>query len=137
MDRTAEIFPKDNFETGPRQHDLYLQIPHYSQLNETAGIDPEDARKICALVCLKIVLGYERPSTVQEFSIQRLKALAEANGGRADEGWKHSAQVDSLKSFGLTAWRRNWEAQTKTHCGWPTMKAMMLCKPTICTSSCR
>lgn len=98
--------------SGPR--DIYLDVPHYSQLDSESGITSDEARKICALVCMRTILEFKMPEYgPDKFSVPRLQALAMDVGGKTSEGWKHSAQVETMKGFGFTAWRRNWVAPTQ------------------------
>lgn len=104
MSVTAE----SGFGDSPRRIDL--RVPHHWQLSEYSGVRAEEARRICAPVCLKTVLDFKFfPSGESAFSLSDVIERTVANGGRSENGWLHNAEVATLRGFGLNAWRRDWQ----------------------------
>jgi hypothetical protein len=86
-----------------------LPVPHYWQLSESFGLNEYDARRVCALVCLKTVLDYKLPSNPESgIPLEDIITRASAHGGRTENGWLHAAEVATLNDYGLNAWRRDW-----------------------------
>jgi|SRR5665213_2215352 len=88
---------------------MVLEVPHHWQKSEHWGLDAEEARRICALICLKIVLDYKNAvASDTGHSLDDIKAATLAHGGKTENGWLHAAEVKTLRAQGLNAWRRDW-----------------------------
>lgn len=101
------VAAESGYPFGPLRVDL--KVPHYWQLSERWGLHGEEARRICALMCLKTVLDFKSPALGDTgLPLESIIERTTANGGRTEHGWRHTAEVETLRDFGLNAWRRDW-----------------------------
>jgi hypothetical protein len=83
-------------------------VRHNWQLSKDFGLSEFEARRVCALVCLKAVLDYKVPTNAEGFPLGDIIMRTSAHGGKTEDGWLHRAEVATLKDYGLNAWRRDW-----------------------------
>lgn len=94
--------------------DIYLDIQHVWQLDPENKLPKKDARKICAIACMKMLIDYLPPEKDKSIKLSEIRSWLIDNNGRNEDGnWIHSAQVKYLKEIGYTAWRRNWSVEQK------------------------
>ena len=107
--------PVPEHEDYPKTIDM-IEVPHYYQLDPAVVGDEPESRTVCAVVAMKSVIDFYRLSSAQpELPFAELKNMMEQWGGRLEGSslWRHDGEVNTLKSLGLTAWRRNWEAPSQ------------------------
>lgn len=89
--------------------DIYLDVNHVWQEDPEHHIPKEEARRICAIAAMKIVIDYLPPSSDKSIKLVQIREwLLAHNGLNSESNWLHSAQVDYLKKLGYISWRRNW-----------------------------
>lgn len=95
--------------------EIHLDVAHVWQLDPDHPIQPNERRNMCAPAAANMVLDFLHNRLGQDsFQLAEIAERMQQYGGRVQElGWKHSAQVSALKSYGLTAWRRNWLAPSQ------------------------
>ncbi len=92
--------------------DIYLNVNHVWQEDPEHHIPAQEARKICAIAAMKIVIDYLPPSSDKSIKLVEIREwLLAHNGLNRDSNWLHSAQVDYLKKLGYIPWRRNWNIE--------------------------
>ncbi len=93
----------------------HLDVAHIWQLDPDSPIPEDQRRRMCAPASVNMVLDYVFVKHGEySFALDAIVKEMESFGGRIVEyGWKHSAQVDTLKHHGLVAWRRNWLAPSQ------------------------
>ncbi len=100
--------PAENFLDFNHRR-VELPITHYWQLSEDWGIHEAERRRVCAPLCLKMVLDYKlKGESIPEIPLTEIINRTLMNGGRTKDGWLHAAEVATLKDYGLNAWRRDW-----------------------------
>jgi Peptidase_C39 like family len=90
-----------------------VKVPFYSQLDIGAhGATPPApgagyswAERSCAIACVTMLLDYHGRAVPADHV---LRSGVDAGGFDLLLGWRHTALVGVLTSFGLTAYRRNW-----------------------------
>ena len=94
--------------------DIYLDVNHVWQEDPEHNIPPEEARKVCAIAAMKIVMDYLPPEGDRSIQLAEIREWMIAHHGLNEvSNWLHAAQVDYFKKLGYTAWRRNWQAPTQ------------------------
>ena len=90
--------------------DKILDVPYYRQNEPGNGLNEFWQNRSCGILAIRMVVDYYRikkhqePIKLTELFDRTLKA-----GGVNDAGnWLHSALVESARTYGLIAWRRNW-----------------------------
>ena len=92
--------------------DIYLDVQHVWQLDPENKLPKKDARKICAIACMKMLIDYLPPEEDKSIKLSEISDWLIDNNGRNEDGnWIHPAQVNYLKKIGYTAWRRNWNVE--------------------------
>lgn len=92
--------------------DIYLDIQHVWQLDPENKLPKKDARKICAIACMKMLIDYLPPEEDKSIKLSEIQDWLIANNGRnVDGNWVHPAQVNYFKKIGYSAWRRNWNVE--------------------------
>jgi len=84
-------------------------FPQYSQLDPHWEFEPGTERRMCGIVCTKAVLDFYSPDGLSP-SIHEIVAQVKQGNDQKPNGISHAVEVNVLKSQGLVAWRRNWEA---------------------------
>ncbi len=89
--------------------DIYLDVNHVWQEDPEHHIPPNEARRICAIAAMKVVIDYLPPESDKSIKLVQMREwLLAHNGLNSDHNWLHSAQVDYLTKLSYIAWRRNW-----------------------------
>lgn len=111
MTQLSESQFEITFARTAAQSAMRLEFEHNSQLDSKWNFEPGTERMMCGLVCLKSVIDYySDQSGIESPDMDTLvRTVKEANDPK-ENGTSHAVQVDILKSQGLVAWRRNWDA---------------------------
>ena len=93
----------------------HLEVAHIWQLDPDSPIPKDKRRRMCAPASVNMSLDFVFVKHGEySFALDVIAQEMERFGGRIVEyGWKHSAQVSTLKHHGLVAWRRNWLAPSQ------------------------
>ncbi len=93
----------------------HLNVAHIWQLDPDSPIPESKRRRMCAPASVNMVLDFVFVKHGNySFALDEIAQEMEEFGGRVVEyGWKHSAQVNTLKHHGLVSWRRNWLAPSQ------------------------
>lgn len=87
-----------------------LMFPRYSQLDPAWGFEAGTERNMCGVISTKAIIDfYCEQSGVETPSMDTLLQQINDAHGFASNGIQHAVEVDVLKSYGLVAWRRNWD----------------------------
>jgi len=88
-----------------------LMFSHYSQLDPAWGFEVGTERSMCGLVCVKSIIDhYNNQSGFDLPHISDLLETVHTADDAKPNGISHAVEVDLLKTQGLVAWRRNWDA---------------------------
>lgn len=91
-------------------HDIILDVPFYSQNDDSHGLDVYWKERSCGIFALKMVTDYWRIKAGQTpISAKQLLMDGDVVGGRIESiGWLHSNIVMVARQYGFIAWRRSW-----------------------------
>ena len=90
--------------------DIFIDVPFYSQLDDSHGLDEYWKTRSCGIFALKMVLDYWRTAQgLEPISAKELLSASDVLNGRNDRaGWLHATIVMVARQYGFIAWRRGW-----------------------------
>lgn len=88
-----------------------IHFPQYSQIDPRWEFEPGSERSMCGIVCIKAMIDFYSPDG-QTPTVHELITVVNDSSDQKPNGISHAVEVNLLKSQGLLAWRRNWEAPT-------------------------